>query len=147
MTKISELIVSQGQDVAKMEKFIKLYGDELTFDKGGCFDEYNSNTFQLVSLCDDFIVYVTKYQSWERTGGIGHQVTMGAWNLEMTKCWILGQPLSYRDQWDKNKDLQGPHPKKVLRCAANADGNLEVVAMMPDGVEERFILSIQKPKS
>lgn len=150
MSKISESIASQGQDVAKMEKFIEKFGDEATYDMWGFFDTYFRSTFLHIELCGEFIVYVNEnaeHERGHRPSGIGHKRSMHACNLEMTKVWDLGYLLSYRDQYDQSKDRQGPHPKKIVKCAQSADDKLSVTALMPDGKERDFTLSLRPPKS
>ena len=151
MSNISEIIASQGQDVAKMEKFIKKFGNERTHSKWGFFDTYGRSTFLHIELCGDFIVYVNENAQYEMgykvSSGIGHEISLHAWNLEMTKVWDLGYLLSYRDQYHQSKDRQGPYPQKITICTLSADEKLSVTALMPDGTERIFILSLRPPKS
>lgn len=151
MSQISQIIASQGQDVTKMEKFIKKFGDETTHSKWGFFDTYGRSTFLHIELCGDYIVYVNEKAQYEMgykvSSGIGHEISMHAWNLEMTKVWDLGYLLSYRDQRDPSYDRQGPYPKKIVECVLNATDELLIKALMPDDNESVFILSPRPPKS
>lgn len=148
MGTISQIITSQGQDVAKMAKFIEKFGDNTTYSRYGFFDTYCRSTFLQVDLVDGFIVAADEDSQYETgVGGIGSKVTIVAYDVDMTSAWDLGHLIHYRDQCYPEKDRQGPIPKKFMACVKNADGTLMVTALMPGDREVKYCLSPRVKKT
>lgn len=148
MSKISEIIAAQGQDITKMEKFIKKFGDETTYSRWGFFDTYCRSTFLRIGLVGDFIVAADEDSQYESgVGGIGSKVTIVAYDVEAVNAWDLGHLIHYRDQCYPEKDRQGPIPAKFTGCVQNADGTLTVTAVMPGDREMKYLLSPRAKKA
>lgn len=151
MDTISGMIATQGQDVSKIEKFIKKFGDCLILKSQiwGLCDTVCRKTILHVEICGGYIVYLHEYGEKDvgyvspRAGG-SHEITMYAWDLNVTKCWKLGYLLSYRDKYDQNKDRKGPLPKKINYCALTPEGQLTVGALMPDDTNQVFLLDLHE---
>jgi hypothetical protein len=148
MSKISALIAAQGQDVTKMAKFIEKFGDNITYSRYGFFDTYCRSTFLRIALVDDYIVAAHEDSRYETdVGGIGSEITVVAYDLEVADTWNLGHLIHYRDQCYPEKDRQGPIPEKFMGCVKNADGTLTVTAIMPGDREVRYLLSPRVKKA
>ncbi len=148
MSKISQIIASQGQDVAKVAKFIEKFGDETTYSRYGFFDTYCRSTFLRIAVVDDYIVAAHEDSQYEtRVGGIGSKVTIIAYDADVVNAWDLGHLIHYRDQCYPEKDRQGPLPEKFMSCVKNADGTLTVTAVMPGDKEVRYLLSPRAKKA
>ncbi len=148
MSKISQIIASQGQDVAKVAKFIEKFGDDITYSRYGFFDTYCRSTFLRIALVDDYVVAAHEDSQYETgVGGIGSKITIVAYDVDVVNAWDLGRLIHYRDQCYPEKDRQGPIPEKFMGCVKSADGTLTVTAVMPGDREVEYLLSPRAKKT
>ena len=150
MEKISEMVAAQGLNLDSFKKFIESRKDQVT-TRWGYFGTYCRNTLLCIGLFDDIIVVVAEDSQYEMSGsyasGIGHEDSVYAYDVDMTRRWSIDGLISYRDQFDPKKDRMGPTPKKFVSLRKECDSQvLKVIALMPDGTEREFFLKERKKK-